>query len=639
VKLNGRTQDQMKQQLSKREFVLIAGALTLGVFLRTAELGQLAVEHFDEGVYSSTVWYQDLNDAAYPARHLYAPPALPTLIGAFAAVAGPEMSPFLPGILMGGLTVLLVWGFTRASFGMVAGLLVVFVAALSDFHILYSRMALTDAPTLMWIVLAVWLGVVGIDRQSRKTMLFAGLACGCAWWTKYTGWLPIAIISSGSLFWWVLGGRRTLGLGRLLTLNAIMAVTAVVVWAPWLWSLQDVGGYEAVAANHNAYRNGWTSWQENLATHITWYSFTDSWLSALAIAIGITFAGSYRWFEARRSTWNQTSAPGTGITPGLLTRFIGAAVVLSIATLTIGSFGVLAALAFCGLTGIFLWPVLSVLKDESEDAIAGRHLQPGTVARFDKRDHQASPRVDPQLAACVVLAWLCGLLLNIPTYTPYPRLLLPLLAVMWIASAAGIGWWVEACISIGRRSATSGEESRLSAMQVLVAGLVLASVCLGVWTLGGSDIRRSTIHDSRLGLHDASLEVASMCRKAAGIEQSADLKSTADARFVVYVFGEPSVLYHLNQDGISGGPVQDLMFPAATFHGNALPTFMVFGPNALRTPGFMYDWVDIEPRFEQVGDVSYEASDIVLYNLFSPQWLLQHHGEERAQRLEVYRLK
>jgi hypothetical protein len=80
----------MKQQLSKREFVLIAGALALGVFLRTAELGQLAVEHFDEGVYSSTVWYQDLNDAAYPARHLYAPPALPTLIGASAAVAGPK---------------------------------------------------------------------------------------------------------------------------------------------------------------------------------------------------------------------------------------------------------------------------------------------------------------------------------------------------------------------------------------------------------------------------------------------------------------------------------------------------------------------------------------------------------------------
>jgi hypothetical protein len=418
-----------------------------------------------------------------------------------------------------------------------------------------------------------------------------------------------------------------------------MAVTAVVVWAPWLWSLQDVGGYEAVAANHNAYRNEWTAWQENLVTHITWYSLTDSWLSALAIGIGVTFAGSYRWFEARRSTWNQTSAPGTGITPGLLIRFIGAAVVLSIAMLAIGSFGVLAALAFGGLTGIFLWPVLSVLKDESEDAITGTHLQPGTVARFDKRDHQASPRVDPQLAASVVLAWLCGLLLNIPTYTPYPRLLLPLLAVMWIASAAGIGWWMEACISVRRRSATSGEESQLSIMRVLVAGLVLTSVCLGGWTLGGSDLSRSTIHDTRLGLRDASLEVASLCRKAAGVEQSADLSSIADPEFVVYAFGEPSVLYYLDQEGISCGPVQDLLFSAATFHGNALPTFMVFGPNALRTPDFMYDWVNIEQRFEHVGDVSYEASDIVLYNLFSPQWLREHHGEERTQRLEVYRLK
>ena len=130
-----------------------------------------------------------------------------------------------------------------------------------------------------------------------------------------------------------------------------------------------------------------------------------------------------------------------------------------------------------------------------------------------------------------------------------------------------------------------------------------------------------------------------MCRRAAGVEQSVDLSSTADSEFVVYAFGEPSVLYHLDQEGISCGPVQDLLFSAATYHGNALPTFMVFGPNALRTPGFMYDWVNIEQRFEHVGDVSYEASDIVLYNLFSPQWLLGHHGEERTQRLEVYRLK
>jgi len=629
----------MKQQLSKCELILVAGAFVLAVFLRTTELDQLAVEHFDEGVYSSTVWYQDLNDGAYPARHLYAPPVLPTLVGVSAAVAGPEIGPFLPGVLMGGLTVLLAWGFTRASFGMVAGLLVVFVAALSDFHILYSRMAMTDAPTLMWIVLAVWLGVVGIDRRSHKTMLFAGLACGCAWWMKYTGWLPLAIISSGSLFWWVLGGRRTLGLGRLLALNAVMAATAVVIWAPWLWWLQDVGGYEAVSANHDSYRNEWTAWQENLVTQITWYSFTDSWLSALAIAIGVAFAGSYRWYEARRSTWNQISVPGTGITPGLLTRFIGAAIVLCIAMLAIGSFGVLAALAFGGLAGIFLWPVLSVLKDESKDAITVRHLQPGTLASYDKPDHYASPRVDPQLAASVVLAWLCGLLLNIPTYTPYPRLLLPLVAVMWIASAAGIGWWMEACISVGRRSATSGKESQLSVMQVLIAGLVLTSVCLGGWALGGSDLSRSTIHDTRLGLRDASLGVASLCRRAAGVEQSVDFSSTADPEFVVYAFGEPSVLYHLDQEGISCGPVQDLLFSAATFHGKALPTFMVFGPNALRTPGFMYDWVDIEQRFEHVGDVSYAASDIVLYNLFSPQWLLEHYGEERAQLLEVYRLK
>lgn len=625
----------MKQRLSWPELVLVAGAVALGCFLRWSEMDQLGVEHFDEGVYSSPVWYHQGSDGTYPSRHLYAPPALPEMIGVAAQFAPADRAPFLPSLLMGSLTIVVVWGFTRAAFGMVAGLLAVMLSALSDFHILFSRMALTDAPVLMWIVLAVWIGTAGIHRRCWKTMALAGLVCGCAWWTKYTGWLPLAIISSGSAFWWIIGGRKDCGLFRLILLNAVMAIMAAVVWSPWLLALQEVGGYAAVSANHSGYVTGWATWHENLAIQMTWYTLTDSWLTTLAIGMGVTFAGCHRWFEARRSTWNQAAPAGTGVSPGLLARFLGAAVVLCLATLTVGSIGVLAALAGGGLIGLFLWPATSSsARRESDDTSEER--QP---VQRDPSDFRAGASLNSHLAACIVLAWFCGLLAKTPTYTPYPRLFLPLLAVIWIAASAGIGWWVEACVGVARRSTLAGTRVKLTSLQLLLGGMVLASLSLGTWSLRSSDIRRSTIHDSHLGLQQAAMEVAALCVESADLPEGSELSSQTTASLVIYGFGEPAVLYHLNLAGIPASPVQDVQFPPAASTSGMLPTFLVFGPNALRTPGFLYDWVDGEARFEHLGDVYFQPSPIVLYNLFQPDWLRQHPGDEQLQRLEVYRLK
>lgn len=629
----------MKQRLSRPELVLIAGAVALGCLLRWSQLDQLAVEHFDEGVYSSPLWYFSGSDDVYPSRHLYAPPALPQMIGAAGAFASQDRAPFLPSLLTGTLTIIFVWGFTRAGFGLASGLVAVMLVALSDFHILFSRMALTDVPVLMWIVLAVWIGTAGIDRRCAKTMALAGLVCGVAWWTKYSGWLPLAIVSSGSAFWWLTSGHRECRLVSLIALNAVMAIVACLLWSPWLWSLQDVGGYAAVRANHSGYVTGWDSWQDNLTAQIIWYAITDSWLSTLAVGMGVTFAGCHRWFEARRSTWNLSAPHGTGVAPGLLGRYLAAAVVLCLATLTVGSFGVLAALAAGGVTGLFLWPVMSsaVRSDDRDDP----NEDPGTPATTtqDPTDMRAAASMNPRLSASIVLAWLAGLLLMTPTYTPYPRLFLPLLAVVWIAASAGIGWWIEACLGVARRRTHSGIHVKLTSLQMLLGGMVLASVALATWSLRSSDVRRSIIHDSRLSLKEAAQSVAAICREAANVPEGSPSADDPTPQLIVYGFGEPAVLCHLTAEGILATPVQDVMFPAAVAHGEALPTFLVFGPNAVRTPGFLYDWVDGEARFEHLADVEYTPSPVVLFNLYDSNWLLQHSAEEQQQRLEVYRLK
>ena len=321
-----------------------------------------------------------------------------------------------------------------------------------------------------------------------------------------------------------------------------------------------------------------------------------------------------------------------GITPGLLGRFLGAGVLLCIATLSIGSFGTMAAVGVSGMAGIFLWPVLSVLRHDSEMAVARNAGKRKSARLFDESDYRAAPHLDPQLAACLITAWFCGMLLMTPRYTPFPRLLLPLLTAVWIAAAAGAGWWIEACINVARTTAQSGTRSRLSFLQVAVTSLVAVSVCTGLWVLNRTFVPQITIYEPRTGLRDASYEVARLCRAAVG-EQASESSETPS--FVVHAFGEPAVLYHLHQAGVVASPVQDADLTPASFHGQTLPTFFVFGPNALRTPGFLYDWVDGDHRYEHVADVEWEASQVVLFNLFSPEWLSQHPADERLQLLET----
>ena len=102
------------------------------------------------------------------------------------------------------------------------------------------------------------------------------------------------------------------------------------------------------------------------------------------------------------------------------------------------------------------------------------------------------------------------------------------------------------------------------------------------------------------------------------------------------LFGEPAVLFHLHQAGLNVSPVQDVEFSQATFDGEPLPTYLVLGPNALRTEEMLYEWTVAQYRFEHVADFHFAPSDVVLFNLFSPEFVNQH-DEAYVQKLELYR--
>src|SRR5262249_53162943 len=153
-------------------------------------------------------------------------------------------------------------------FGPGAGLLAASLAALSDFHILYSRTALTDPVLCFWFLLAVYCGWRALVRNHIGEAAVAGLVVAAAWSTKYNGWLPLAVIVSGFIAWGVIERislDEWLSKGRLLV---IIAVVAALGWTP-VWISLDFGRhYKYVASNHAKYFVGLDGWPTSLASQL-----------------------------------------------------------------------------------------------------------------------------------------------------------------------------------------------------------------------------------------------------------------------------------------------------------------------------------------------------------------------------------
>jgi dolichyl-phosphate-mannose-protein mannosyltransferase len=678
----------MTRRYSKQELLLVGMGLLMGIAFRGLHTEQLAVEHFDEGVYASSTWYDSTAGQPWPMRHLYAPPLLPKtiqILSAFPALS--SVAPFLPSMLLGSLTTLLLWWLGRSMFGQAAGLLLVYVVGLSDFHILFSRMAMTDVPVLFWTSLAVGVGMKGLQSRSVRTMAFAGLCVGIAWWTKYTGWVALAILVSGTGLWWILTGRREMSALELTKLLGSTVGTAIVVWLPWYLILNNVGGYAAVAANHGGYLIGLDGWQNRLASHMLYHFRFDSWLGPASIGLGLLAAGSRRWIELKRSTWN-AAADGTDNTaaaafpsPAILGRFAASAVVLAVVAAGIGTAGILTCLAIGGMAGIFLWPTLQELYRRS--VTNDRSAPAAGASPFYDADLNSAASIDPALSSCILVAWFSGMLLTTPMYHPFPRLSLPLLAAIWLAAAAGTTWWMEATINVARRGNGIAVTRQQAVMKRLVTAMVLVAVAITI--TGAGELRRPLVWQNRTSLRDASWHLASVVlQDVAGEYEDANppkvlptntiispdpedddnnaqgavptslnqleqkivssfntnvpLAEVSRPTCAVYAYGEPAVLGHLHTAGLNVSPVQDVAFDSASLAGKKLPTYLIIGPNALRTPGMLNDWADQQYRFQHVTDFHFVPSEVVLYNLFSAEWVLQH-PECRVQKLELHRLK
>lgn len=477
--------------VSRTELVAILVITTAGIAARFALLDELAIEHFDEGVYASNL----LSDGgAYPDRFLYAPPLMPFLIEwSIICLGHARWAPFLPALIMGSLTVPLAWWSVRRWANGASGVAAAALISLSDFHIAMSRSALTDAPMVFFLLLAVWLAIETLAARNLRLAALAGFATGLAWATKYNGWLPVAIATSGAVAAWFFWPREkksrksdeaNLDVSSIAACLVVLTLTAAATWVPVWWGLQPFGGYVRVADNHQNYVTGFAEWWPAAARHEAvqryyagWPTLLSGWLAVVCATVVLRVERS-TWNElsptngesnggsstavkhgVKRSTWNEenekskqlNTASSTALEP-LVKRSTWNEPEFMITVAVVA--GLSGAVVLSPVVALGVWSLTELVASALTLRQQQQHCLPNssnkTAADRMARNRQANDADNDEalfaderiyrswFGVWLHLAWLCGLVFATPLYRPYPRLVLPLLCVGCVGTGLAI---------------------------------------------------------------------------------------------------------------------------------------------------------------------------------------------------------
>jgi len=609
----------MSPRLTVLEIALVVAVFAAGFGLRAAVPSRMAVEHFDEGVYASNLYTPD---GRYPFQHLYAPPLLPFCLE-WAAIFGGPQGVMWVNVVSGSLTLLVVWGMVRAWWGPPAAIGAMVLLAFNEFHIAYSRAALTDAMLGLWMTAGVWAGWRAIQSGGAANILAAGVLASLAWWTKYNGWLTLAITGAGAAGWIVFGGGRfegEAGGGRQVseasasrstskmrakssaglrppladapktgTVFGALRVSlgrwgltvaiAFLLWAPWLWELQKYGGYTEVAKNHAGYFTGLGQWWANAVRQVGALAHDNRLLTKLSPFPALLFA----------------------------------TVVLS--------------------NQLIALERRRLAATASSDGRAHGDPAPGAM----------TPRWRVRaLSLWMAAAWLIGLTVAVPLYTPYPRLCLTWMLGVVLGLACVLATWLlpadwSAATLNGPSPNPAPPPSRGKRLGVFFAAFAVMVAVYATFT--GSVRGPYPAWEDRGGLRSLSAEIVARL-------QSEPLgREVEGVRCAVYVLAEPGLFFHLAA-AQRDSPVGHLTLAAADFDmarvgasQTELPLYVAVGPHAEASHPGEADRLIVDGRLEVVAEFEYRPSDLVLLDS-RPAWdLPPPEGKPVVERLRLLHVK
>jgi 4-amino-4-deoxy-L-arabinose transferase-like glycosyltransferase len=558
--------------VSATEWAWLAAAVVAGAVLRLAFPGRMAVEHFDEGVYASNVLFGAESSFQYPGREFFAPPLLPTVIEwlhigwSLTGLTPPGWLPMVPALVCGMATIPSLWWIARRWFSPHAGVAAAWLIALCEFHAFYSRTALTDVPLtfcLMWAV--YWFGRAlafppgspgtAVPGSLRATA-FAGALTAAAWWTKYNGWLPIAIAATAVALCLLITRAPRQAWAGTVVVGTLATLIAVALWLPVLWDCQDVGGYRAIAANHRGYVDGWGAWLTNAVQQFEIHGGAYAgWATLVGIAAPTLIAVLLGWchghgvFDVAVRSGREHGHAADGVTVAPTTtdwhRLAGLVINATIVAFRPGSWLPIAfgTAAVCSLLAL--------------------------------RRAARERTFDLAWSASLVLVWVMSLVVVTPLYRAYPRLLIPLIVGSLLG--ASLFWrrgWVDFIAPALRRTWWLGPAIALS-------------LALGVLA-----VRGSTAWEDRSGYRAASRALSD--RSTYGWDDRA-------GGALVYVISEPGFFYNLRTAGVPAATVGDFRFL-----DHPVPDAQVFvaaGPLIGGAPGGSAAWDAVRDQFALMGEV------------------------------------
>jgi dolichyl-phosphate-mannose-protein mannosyltransferase len=545
--------------------LLLSAVFVAGVALRLVAFSHSAVEHFDEGVYASNIYFGP-PDYAYPLQRFYAPSFLPALIESGMILQLPaNVAAILPSFLAGCGTVIALWWFGRSWFGPGAGLTAAGLAAFSDSQVLFSTAALTDELLVLWLVLAVDAAARSLRCGDFKWATVAGIYTGLAWWTKYNGWLPLAIEAAGIFLLVCISPRQRQRLNGCLGCFAVTTLVAAAVWSPYFFSLQSQGGYAPIADNHAKYFVGLAGWLDSASRQLANQQVLASWQTAIGIFVAVSLPAVL---------------PGSRIEQRLLQCGIAAG--LCVTALVGTSFPVLTAVSCVGLLAEILaaWArVRGRLPGSRGETIAENENGPGD---------------DFTIGLALLAAWWLGLFLMTPCYAAYPRLAIPFTVAAYLAAPF---------FGVLRRETSdfTAPGHRFLAWSPALARLAVVAGFVGLMMLVPR--AKVSLARDRRGLFEIARE----------IRQTADGNSPR----IVYVYGEPALFFQLRTAGEQlVGPVQDI--PTAPID-KGTPTFFIAGPNTQHDANFQRNWASLSKKWKLIHTYEYYPSSLVWLDLYDPR--------------------
>lgn len=344
---------------------------------------------------------------------------------------------------------------------------------------------------------------------------------------------------------------------------------AAAAWSPCLLGLQSVGGYRAVADNHRRYVGPPENVIPTARTQFEALTYLEGSGGRFSVAIATLFV-----LLSSRLTGDRIGIGQLGILMGLAATSIGTSSVFVV--------GLLAT----------AWGATLLVPSN----FAGRL----------------------PLASWMTAAWLAGLSLTTPFYTPYPRLTLPWLVVSWLAAGAFVAQ--KPIVQVGGRSLRS-QRFILGGLAILLGGLFLSA-------------RVQTPIDGKIpsvGMRDAAREVAEVIRGDLELPAGGNLDQA-----VVYIYGEPALLFQLRLAGVSCHPIQDLGFASGRGPIPA-PTYVIIGERTTREPHFA-EQREVADRLRSVHDVIARLPPLVWLDEPWDRPISSASSSQHPYRFEILRL-